>query len=117
MTMADLPEAFYVSIIHAEPDTTIQLGGEVDLATAGPLQDRLELVTDATTGDVTVDLTNVTFLDSTGLAALLAASRRMQRDGRRLTLVNPCAAVHRVLQISGVVKLLEVRSTPESALD
>lgn len=75
----------------------------------GCLGARLEAVIDASTGAVTVDLSQVTFLDSTGLKALVAEHRRLHAEGRRLTVRNPSPAVFRVLNLSGVAAALDVQ--------
>lgn len=95
-------------VVHADGDTTIMLGGDLDLASATELAARLESVIDASAGTITVDLARVTFLDSTGLVTILAAQERMTEAGRRLEVCNPSRSVHRVLELSGASRILDV---------
>jgi anti-sigma B factor antagonist len=63
--------------------------GHLDLATSRALAGRLgEAVGQAVEG-VVLDLSGVTFMDSTGLAVVLKAHARLQRQGRRLVIVAP----------------------------
>jgi anti-sigma B factor antagonist len=64
----------------------IRIDGEIDLATAPSLQRALEAA-GAEGGDVTIDLTRTTFLDSCGLGVLLRAAERSRRGGHRLDVV------------------------------
>jgi anti-anti-sigma factor len=80
----------------------LTITGEIDLSAAGRFSHELgTLVTDA--GDKgLVDLSGVTFIDSSGVRELLAARRAAAALGAQLLLVNPSAACRRVLEISGV---------------
>jgi len=116
--VADPAPAFRVAIVHANRGTTLDIAGEVDMATAPELGARLEAVIDASTGEVTLDVTEVQFLDSTGLIVLVTAHRRLGAAGRRLIVRNPSAQLDRVFELSGVADVLEVqRMTASSAGD
>ena len=78
------------------------LRGELDLATAGRLEQALAEAGDA----VLLDLRGLTFMDSTGVRLLVQAHLRSTADSERLTLLRGQAAVQRVLQLSGVDVLL-----------
>jgi anti-anti-sigma factor len=92
------------------------LHGELDSANAYVVDAQLRRVEDHAPTLLMIDLRGLAFLDSTGLARLLAANRRAQRGGWRLVLVRGCAAVQRVLALSGVRERFEIVSTPDAAL-
>jgi anti-sigma B factor antagonist len=95
--------------------TVLTVGGEVDLATAPQLHSRLVDLVDDGTGSVVVDLTQVAFMDSTGLGVLLAAHRRARAGGPTIRLVCPQGPVLRVLRLTGLVPALPVhRSLAEA---
>lgn len=76
----------------------LTLRGELDLSTSPAVRSALSKV--QTEGeDIVVDTTGVTFIDSTGLATLVAARQRM---GERLTLI-PGRATFRLLELSGAL--------------
>lgn len=76
--------------------------GELDLATVEELEREL-LRAEASDADaIVVDLSGLSFMDSSGVRMLLEASARSRADACRLSLLRGVAAVERVLQISGV---------------
>lgn len=81
--------------------------GELDVVSGARLE-RLLLDIDDAGRIVLLDLAGVTFVDSTGLRSLLAASRRAQVDGRRLALANPSPVVRRLLDITATSDLFEL---------
>jgi anti-anti-sigma factor len=96
-------------IVRSERDGdthTIALSGEMDLSNAGEVERELmhAEATDART--IVVDLSELSFMDSTGIRLLIAADARSRADSRRLSLTRPPAAVTRVLCIAGVDELL-----------
>jgi anti-sigma B factor antagonist len=84
----------------------IQLRGELDLANAKTLEAALEQALADGDGHVIVDMTELTFIDSTGIALLVTAINR-DGDGSRLRFVNSQApAVTKVLELTGVAARL-----------
>jgi stage II sporulation protein AA (anti-sigma F factor antagonist) len=85
-----------------EDGVVLRVEGEVDLVTAPALAMALAEAT-AEPGDVTVDLRQVTFMDSTGLRVLLETRERLDQDGRAMRLqVDESGAVARLLDLVGV---------------
>ena len=82
--------------------TIVSVSGEVDLATVPELQAALNAVS----GDATVDLAGVSFMDSTGLSALIAAQNHTVGSGHRFTVINESELVARTMTIAGVYDLL-----------
>ena len=89
--------------------------GEVDLATVGVLEKELAASFANQEADVAVDLSGVTFMDSTGLRALLAANQQLSGAGRRLALIVSGGPVDRLLDISGVGQTLQIYQSLEAA--
>lgn len=85
---------------------TICLIGELDLATADPVQAELERVEATDAAAIVLDLSDLTFMDSTGVRLLVNAQSRSRADSNRLTLLRGRAAVQRVLELTGVDALL-----------
>lgn len=86
----------------------IELAGELDLATAPKLEDELRRVEDDGPAVVVLDLRPLSFMDSSGLRALLAADSRAREAGRRLVLVRGDERVQRVLRITRLDERLEI---------
>ena len=87
--------------VRTDPDTRrVELAGELDMATAPQLiEGATPLV--GSDGDITIGLAGVTFLDSSGIAALLDIGRALAGRGRVL-LSRPRPNVRRVLQLTGL---------------
>jgi stage II sporulation protein AA (anti-sigma F factor antagonist) len=85
---------------------TIRLAGELDLATAQDVQRELERVEQTDAASIVLDLSDLTFMDSTGVRLLVSAHARSRAGADRLTLRRGGPAVQRVMQLSGVDVLL-----------
>jgi anti-anti-sigma factor len=73
--------------------------GEIDMDNAGQLVDAIERVA----GTAVVDLSGVTFIDSTGLQGLLRAKEAARQRGDGLILRHPSETVRRVLELTGLL--------------
>ena len=78
------------------------IAGEVDIATAPQLERALLRYTDC---DVIVDLTAVTFLDSSGLTALIQAYKRLQQAGHALRTTGEREGVLAVMKVAGLMDI------------
>jgi anti-sigma B factor antagonist len=85
---------------------TIALTGELDLANAPMVEDELTRVEGSDAVAIIVDLSGLTFIDSTGIRLLVSAQARARSDAGRLTLLRGQAPVQRVFELSGVAELL-----------
>jgi len=88
----------------------IRLAGELDLANAEALDRELNVALADGKCQIHVDMRELTFIDSTGLALLVAALGQ-DGDGKRLRFVpSPSPAVTRVMQITGIDERLPLLS-------
>jgi anti-sigma B factor antagonist len=85
----------------------VALRGELDLSTVGKVDDELQRW-EGSTRDVVLDLSRLTFLDSTGLRCVVRADERAKEDGRRLVVVKGPEAVQRVFEITRLEERLEL---------
>jgi anti-sigma B factor antagonist len=95
----------------------ISVLGEVDLATVPAFKQTLLCAAEDGTGEVIVDLTGCSFLDSRGLGALLATRGRLERSNRRLALVLSHPSVIRIFQITQFDELFEIYPTLGAAVN
>jgi anti-anti-sigma factor len=94
--------------VRAEPEfgnVRIRLTGELDISTADSLERRLAELEEAGPQTIVLDLSDLAFMDSTGLRLIVTADLRMRADRRRLRLVRGPEAVQRVFRLA----LLEER--------
>jgi anti-sigma B factor antagonist len=86
----------------------VRVSGELDLATAPDLSEVLDPLA-ASEQRVVVDLAGLTFMDSSGLAALLAAHKVLADGGGVLELRSPQPAIIRLVHTVGLEDVFEVR--------
>ncbi|HYT30003.1 MAG TPA: STAS domain-containing protein [Actinomycetota bacterium] len=77
--------------------------GEIDLSNVDLLREPLEGAIDGP-GDLTVDLSGVTFMDSQGIRVVIAIAHQLEGHGR-LILLKPSRPVARVFDLMGIAKL------------
>jgi anti-anti-sigma factor len=87
--------------------------GELDMGTQEEL--RTVLHEQAATGDVTLDLAGVSFLDTSGLRLILETAQMARRDGFRFTVLPGSPSVQRLFEIAGVLELVPFRDDAEGA--
>jgi anti-anti-sigma factor len=108
------PSAAEVSISFAAGTAIITLSGEIDLALRAGLEFAAqEAIVRAR--PVRVDLSEVTFMDSAGVAFLAALVRAGSEAGWRLTIIGPSRRVMETLTMTGLAPALEVHQTETQA--
>lgn len=94
----------------------LAVGGEVDVATAPRLREKLiELVNDGH-HQIVVDLSAVEFLDSTGLGVLVGALKRVRTHDGDLALVCTESRVLKVFEITGLTKVFAMYASVDEAV-
>jgi anti-sigma B factor antagonist len=93
----------------------VSFAGEVDLAVAPELQERLDVLIAGGQTTIVVDLLETTFLDSIALGVLVGALEQCQSAGGELYLVVTEPRVLKVLEITGLNETFPIHSAlPES---
>ncbi|OXM69307.1 MULTISPECIES: STAS domain-containing protein [Amycolatopsis] len=88
----------------------LRVSGEIDLANANAVQDQIFSAIGNDVMRVSIDLTEVTYLDSSGLRVLFTLTGRLKVLQMGLDLVvAPASPVRRVLEMSGFEPLAKVR--------
>lgn len=99
----------------------LEINGELDLSTAGQLEGPLEEAIGSPTATVLIDLTDCTFIDSTGIALVVRAWQRVDAgagNGGEGGLVLCCQneQVRRVIEVTGLEHSLRVFQTRDEAV-
>jgi anti-anti-sigma factor len=100
---------------------SFSLSGELDHATAPKLRGPLEAAIDKGTQSILIDLSDCTFIDSTGLSVIVHAHAKLidveaNGNGGRLEICCPDAQIRRLLEITGIDRTLGLHQTREEAL-
>jgi anti-sigma B factor antagonist len=107
-SIADPTEFLDVSVSTGESGPEIHLRGELDMATASLLRDELVRLTTEGVTLVTLDLANLSFIDSTGLSVLITALKRIRQQGGDITLRSPTPGTRKVLEITGLTEVFAI---------
>ena len=93
------------------------VSGELDMATAPELRERLGAAVDSGATTIVVDLSEVTFMDSIGLAAILHARSRLRAGGRLALVVAPDTYAQLVMEITGMPRALAIFEDRDAAVE
>ena len=95
-----------LNLEHSRDNNTARVAasGELDMHSAPELSDVIDAYIDAGVTEVSLDLSGITFLDSTGLSAFLAAHQRLESEGGKLVLEGPGAIITRMFDLTGLTE-------------
>ncbi|SEG73148.1 anti-sigma B factor antagonist [Thermomonospora echinospora] len=91
--------------------TVVAIEGELDIASAAALREKLFAEFRRARAAVVLDLSGVSFCDAAGLSVLVAARRRARLLGLSLSLAAPRPSMSRLLQITGLQRSFDVCPT------
>lgn len=98
-----------LSINTSEDGARVLVEGEVDVSNADELRDAVDSALALDAPEVTVDLSQVPYIDSTGIGVLVGAAHRATDAGKKLVVASPQKNVARVLGLLGVADDLNIR--------
>ena len=91
---------------------TITPPEEIDIANCDVLASQIERACAMRPSTIAVDFRNVAFCDSTSVVVLLSALEKLEAQGCRLVIRNPCALLRRVATALGESERLGIRGSP-----
>jgi anti-sigma B factor antagonist len=97
-----------ISVTEMNRVDLVEITGRVDSSTAGQLGETLNERINKGTLNIVVDLTGVDYMSSGGLRELVAALKRVKKDGGDLRLCSPSDRVREVLQLAGLDTIFEI---------
>jgi anti-sigma B factor antagonist len=93
----------------------VAAAGEIDLITAQRLERAADEALDGGAHDLWIDLSDVEFIDSTGIHALLQVRGRVQALHRRLAVICPIGPIHRAFGLTGLTEALPLYTSRDEA--
>jgi anti-sigma B factor antagonist len=87
----------------------VHLAGECDIATAPKLKEALDVLRPPEVSDLVVDVSELHFLDSTGLAVLIGSFKRIKEANGNFAISGAERTVRRVLEGSGLDRVIPMR--------
>ncbi len=111
-----MDQSFKIEDVEIDGIPVVSASGEIDVATAPPLRDRLQALTTSARSTVVVDLLGVTFLDSTALGVLVGALKRCREAGGDLPLVIDEPRILKVFEITGLTGVFPIFDSVRDAV-
>ncbi|HHV54124.1 MAG TPA: anti-sigma factor antagonist [Firmicutes bacterium] len=107
-----------LSLETIEDVLLVRMRGELDLETAAKFRVLVEEALDHRPGlkHLILDVSGLSFIDSSGLGAILGRYRQFAERGGRVFVVGVQPGVGRLLELSGLFRVVEVAATAEEAL-
>jgi len=96
--------------------TVLHVAGEIDVSSSDRLREQVAQLLARGRTDLVVDLTGVTFMDSTGLGLLVGTLKRVRVAGGRLVLVVDSERLLKVFRITGLTQVFTIRTSVADAL-
>jgi anti-sigma B factor antagonist len=103
-----LAEEIVTTLDQRGRSTTVALHGEIDVLTVDQVRMALATALAAHPHELVIDLTDLTFIDSTGLGALITGFQRARDAGARFRLAHPTPAVRQILVLSGLLEVVDL---------
>jgi len=106
-------ERLSIEVTRSGGSAAITVVGEVDMASAPSLRKILGGCIDEGCRKIRLEMSEVSFMDSSGIAALLSAKQRIDEGDGELVLSNPSRNVRRVLELTALNSVFTI--TPAEA--
>jgi anti-sigma B factor antagonist len=101
-------QPFSITVSTDGENARVALKGELDMAAADRVDHALREAENLPVKVLALDLSELTFVDSSGLAVMLRAARRAQDSGRRLVVARPSVYVRKLLQMTAIDQSLDI---------
>lgn len=99
---------FSLTINKEETALTVFISGEVDVYTAPQVKETVEQNW-TQEADLTIDLHNVSYMDSTGLGVLVGAFKQVTAADKKFQLVGVSDRIERLFSITGLADIMDIK--------
>lgn len=107
----------YLDMEQQKDSLLVRLGGDLDLGVADKLRKTLDnQLVEKNIKFLILNLSRVTFIDSSGLGVLLGRYKRLVHSGGKVILVGAQPQVKRILELSGLLQIMEEYQDESKAL-
>lgn len=108
------PEEFQIRVEQDGPAARLHLTGEMDVACRGLFADAVQQCLAYGTTDLLLDLSDLTFIDSSGLRLLIELWERSRNNGLEISILQGNGQVRRTMQIAGLDNFLPIADRESS---
>ena len=102
------PGELHVAVSGADRRYEVRLTGELDMSTAPQLREELSHLASEGGAHVTLDMSELAFVDSTGLSVLITGLKSLREEGGDMALRSPTPGTVRVLAITGLTEVFAI---------
>ena len=115
-TMTDAENAFKVTLEPEPSSLRVVVAGELDMASAPQIEEEMSSVEQQDPSVILLDLRELSFMDSSGLRAVLTADARARDQGRRLVVIRGSENIQRVFAVTRLDERMEFVDDPSDAV-
>lgn len=98
-----------IDIVEEKSQMIVYVSGEVDIYTAPDLKKKVLKLTAQKGNTVIIDLSDVNYMDSTGIGVFISALKSTKENDSRLKLVNLQSSVMRLFEITGLIEIIDIQ--------
>ncbi|MBU5468547.1 STAS domain-containing protein [Virgibacillus sp. MSJ-26] len=98
-----------IDIVEEKSQMIVYVSGEVDIYTAPDLKKEVLKLTAQKGNAVIIDLSDVNYMDSTGIGVFISALKSTKENDSRLKLVNLQSSVMRLFEITGLIEIIDIQ--------
>jgi len=92
----------------------VKISGDLDLVLAKDFRETVDkILLDRSLKNLILDVSEVNFIDSSGLGAILGRYKIIQQQGGKMSIWGPKPSVYRILDLSGILKIIPVFKTEQ----
>lgn len=106
MPASPIPPSFHATVEPGEGGAIVRFAGELDLGTVAEAEAAVARARLESPGSLRLDLSELTFVDSSGLRLIVQVDAACRREGCGFSVVPGPRAVQRVFELAGVLELL-----------
>lgn len=86
----------------------VALNGELDISCANKLKEELYKAVDEKFADVVIDMTNLEYIDSTGIGVLVGLMKKLRTDGKDIKISKAKDNIKRIFKITGLDQIISM---------
>ena len=107
-----------MEITQREKDSVVILDvkGEIDLYNASEIKTMIQKLIDSQKYDVIINLEKVSYIDSSGIGALISSLSSLKKYQGSMKIINLLASVKRVFELTKLISFFDIYSSEEEAL-
>ena len=98
-----------IKVNESEKNIYIEVSGEIDAYTTPQVKEKVSPLLEEFSGEITFDLTNVTYMDSTGLGMFVGFFKKVKSNNGTFKLEGLSDRLKRLFDITGLASIMEIK--------